>query len=121
MPERREGKVVQIIGSNNQPNEVVVNLGSEDGITEKAEFLVYTKGAQVKDPDTGEDLGDVEIVRGRGQPKHIQPRLTTIIQVRKTKRRLTGLFVQEQIIEDESIVPFSNGTAIGDLVRVIRF
>lgn len=122
MPERREGKVVQVLGASYAPTEVVVNLGFEDGIDDKAEFLVYAKGDEIKDPDTGEPLGAVEIVRGRGQPKHIQARLTTIYQVRKTKRKIAETFFsQPQEIEDEKIIPFARETTVGDLVRVLRY
>ena len=120
MPDRREGKVVQVLGGY-APTEVVVNLGAEDGVTEKTEFLVYQKGDELKDPDTGESLAAVEIVRGRGQPKHIQPRLTTIHQIRKTRRKIVEtMFAQTREIEAEEITPFAHGTAVGDLVRVVR-
>jgi len=42
------------------------------------EFVVYAEGEELTDPDTGESLGTLEIVRGRAYAKHVQKRLTTL-------------------------------------------
>ncbi len=70
----KDGKVIQVLN----PHEVVINLGAEHGIKEGAQFLVFAVGDELRDPDTQESLGALEIVRGRGRATHVQARLTTV-------------------------------------------
>ncbi len=58
--------------------EVVINRGARDGVKIGDRFLVYREGPQINDPDTGEDLGRIELVRGRGMVTHVQDHLATI-------------------------------------------
>lgn len=74
MVEKRSGKVVRVLN----PFEVVVNLGSLAGVEEEDGFVVYVQGDELKDPDTGESLGTLEIVRGRARATHVQEKLTTL-------------------------------------------
>ncbi len=55
-----------------------INKGSDDGIQMGQRFLVYGLGKEIKDPDTGESLGVLEIVRGRGKVTHVQAKLATL-------------------------------------------
>jgi len=53
---------------------LVLNKGSEHGT-----FLVYyVEPEEIKDPVTGESLGNLEIVRGSGSVVHVQPKMCTI-------------------------------------------
>jgi len=87
-----------------------------------------------KDPDTGESLGQLEIVRGRGKAKHVQPNMTTVTAltrrkqvIRKEPGRSGNLFPSfghsippfiEIVEETEEEIPFEAVTE-GDLVRVL--
>jgi hypothetical protein len=57
---------------------LVLNIGSAQGVTKQHSFLVYGIGPDVIDPETGENLGPLELVRGRGKVSHIQERMCTI-------------------------------------------
>lgn len=74
------------------PYRVVINGGSQTGITDKDRFLVYELGEDLIDPETKELLGRLEIVKGTGKPVHIQEKLTTIESTRMrqdpAKRRI---------------------------------
>lgn len=74
MDEKRTGKVVKVLNN----FEVVVNLGAESGVAMDDVFVVYARGEELKDPDTGGSLGTLEIVRGRARAVHVQDRLTTL-------------------------------------------
>ena len=69
-----DAKVVSIIDE----FRVVINRGKDDGVTMGDRYLIYNLGEEVKDPDTNEDLGRVEIIKGRGSVVHLQKRLATI-------------------------------------------
>lgn len=115
--------------------ELVLNVGRADGVTDGTRFLVFEPGDEVLDPDTQESLGRLEIVRGIGEAKHVQERMTTIRStekktVRKVRRRpiydspLGALTFREPIrVESEPYdeyvdAPFVNART-GDLVRAI--
>jgi len=58
MPDRIEGKVAQLIDGQT----LVINRGSEHGVNVGMRFAVLNpRGAEIRDPDTGETIGSVEI------------------------------------------------------------
>ena len=58
--------------------QVVINKGSENGVKKGDRFLVYKIGDEMKDPDTNESLGNLEIVCGETIAKHVQEKITTL-------------------------------------------
>jgi hypothetical protein len=79
-----EGKVVRVL----DPLLVVVNIGSEQGVEEGDPFVVFALGEELTDPETHEQLGRLEIVRGRAVAKHVQPRLTTLRSTERARQRI---------------------------------
>jgi len=67
-------KVVAILGS----TQVVINRGSDDGVKVGARYVVYSLGSEVFDPDTKESLGQIELVKGKGEVIHTQARMATL-------------------------------------------
>lgn len=57
---------------------IVINHGSKNGVEVGANYLIFQIGDNIIDPDTGEDLGPLEIVRGRARVTHVQERLATL-------------------------------------------
>lgn len=120
--------VVKIIDSYT----VVINRGSEHGIKEYQRFLIYTLSKEIiKDSDTGKSLGYLEIVKGTGEVKHVQPKMSTIKsdRMQKPKRKIIkstsrGIFPfqgtsEEEIIEpSDRLRPF-DGPKVGDKVKPI--
>ena len=121
-------KVAKIINE----YEVVINQGSDNGISKEDNFLVYNLGEELFDPDTKESLGHLEIICGRAKVKHAQDRLTTIISnvveqrtgkryIRKASNPSGGMFgalgEEEQDITPDT-VPF-NGVIEGSFVKKI--
>src|SRR5215217_3110549 len=58
---------------------IVINRGTEDGVHDDQRFLVYELSTEeIKDPETGESLGRLEIPKGTGTVLHAQERIATI-------------------------------------------
>jgi hypothetical protein len=120
-------KVVKIIND----SRIVINRGEEHGIRKGMKTLIYNlSDEEIKDLDTGESLGYLEIVKGTGVVTHIQPKISTIEsdkKVNKTRtiisqRTLARLLItlpEEEIVESSiEIVPFEN-PEVGDMVKPI--
>ena len=56
----------------------ILNKGSKDGIKAGDRFLVYALGDEIFDPETNENLGQLELIRGTGKVIHIQERMATV-------------------------------------------
>lgn len=80
------GKVIHVLDDYH----IVINRGSQDNVTKNQRFLVYRLGEELIDPETGDSLGNLEIVCGEGIVDHIQERMTTLktskVESRKTKK-----------------------------------
>ena len=107
---------------------LVINRGSENGIKEGQRMLVYcVSDEDIKDPETGESLGFLELVRGTGKIIFVQDKLSIIEtdKQRDIKRvfnankpfQITAFDRTETIIE-YTRVPFDN-PRVGDLVKPI--
>lgn len=58
---------------------LVINRGSEHGIRKGQKVLVYSlSNEEIKDPNSGESLGYLEIYKGTGKIIHIQEKMSTI-------------------------------------------
>ena len=68
------GSVVMV----QDPFHVVINRGAAHGIKMGERFLIYSLGQEVQDPETGESLGRVEVVRGIGKVVHIQEKMAML-------------------------------------------
>lgn len=107
---------------------IVLNVGSNDGIKEGDTFLVYSLDKEhIKDPLTGEDLGQLELIKGTGKITHVQSSISTLESnmYKKLKRKyiksnpLLGLgnHIEEEFSEPEQ-EPFDS-PKIGDLCKKI--
>lgn len=107
--------------------QVAINRGANDGIEIGDRFLVFQLGDEIEDPDTGESLGLLEIVRGRAKVVHLQERMATLESIesvsrggkkRVIKSGLSPLFNQE-VVEEVSDEQVALNAKIGDLARPI--
>ena len=123
-----EGKVVHKLS----PTELVINIGRSHGVQEDSRFIVFALGDEIPDPDTGESLGTLEIVRGRAEAKHVQEKMTTILSTEKRRvprerQRLvfgspftSSITPRTETVTEEVEVPAPfEGVQVGDLVRVL--
>jgi len=89
-------RIAAVLGDPDVPHEAVINQGSNAGIKVGDIFLVFGQGAVVSDPATGEPLGALEVVRGRGKVVHVQERMAT---VRSIERNSAGQTLRRVIRE----------------------
>ena len=109
----------------------VINRGSRDGIKVGANFLVFGLGEQIVDPDSGEELGILELVRGRARAVHVQDRISTLRssetkttpgKVRKVLRQSRVAFgfpTEEEIEEGRETTMVSLNAQVGDFARLV--
>ena len=113
----------------------VINQGSDHDIRRGGRFVVFFLGDKIVDPDSGEDLGVLEMVRGRARVVHVQERISTLEsieeettpgKVRKIRREpqrgllaLTSGPSVEEIEEGSETRPIGLNAKIGDFVRPI--
>jgi hypothetical protein len=114
------------------PNDdlVVINRGTRDGIKVGLKYLIFGLGPELKDPETGEDLGRLELVRGVGVVTHVQPRMATLTSARRSanvRRKVTkknpvlgylGTTEEETFEDPGELLPF-NKAEKGDIARRI--
>jgi hypothetical protein len=131
-------KVIHVIDDwrGDAPFELVIEWGTEHGVKLGDRFLVFGYGPRLSDPDTGEDLGLLEVVRGRGIVTHVQDRVATLRSTERRRRSGTtrriireggggvltiglglGRVIEEEVPDDEE-KPFAN-VQIGDLAKPI--
>lgn len=66
------GKLARILSD----EEVVLNVGSEDGVEEDMEFVIFSESDHILDPETGDDLGAIETVKGRVKVYHVMEKMS---------------------------------------------
>ena len=71
---KHDGLVAKICNE----RKVVLNKGSNDGISSGDKFVVFNLGEEVHDPKTGESLGILEEIKGKGEVIHAQDHMCTI-------------------------------------------
>lgn len=58
---------------------IVINRGKDHGVEKGSDFLLYfVDEEEIFDPESGESLGRLEVVRGTGTVIHVQPKMATI-------------------------------------------
>lgn len=77
MSDRYFGKIVHV----RDKYTVVLNAGSDHGVTIGKRFLIIGLGETITDPDTNEELERLEIVRGKAQVIHVQEKISTLRSV----------------------------------------
>lgn len=123
-------KVIKIIDEYS----LVINRGSEHDIRTNSRFLIFGAGERLVDPDTGEDLGTLEIVRGKARVIHVQAKMSTLKSdefeitpgKKRTIKRQGGAFLMlsnqpqvEEVTEGEERHEVSIRATTGDYARPI--
>ena len=57
---------------------LVLNVGSEQGVSEGMLFDIVAQHQEIADPDTGESLGQWEVAKARVVVTHVQERMSTV-------------------------------------------
>ena len=62
------GKIARILNE----YQLVLNVGSKEEVTNGMIFIIYEEGEEIKDPDSGDSLGNLEMVKGEVEVSHVQ-------------------------------------------------
>ncbi|WP_013322919.1 hypothetical protein [Gloeothece verrucosa] len=103
---------------------LVINKGEKDGIRKGQRMLVYRVSEEdIKDPETGESLGYLELVRGTGKIIYIQEKMSILESDKTPINSYWSAFPSqldkyiEKLLEGK-LLPFEN-PQIGDKVKPI--
>jgi hypothetical protein len=114
-------KVIEVIDEHT----LVINIGQTNGIDKGKRFLIYHLDKELFDPDSGESLGVLEIVRGTGKVVHVQEKMATIKSDKtisnQVTRRISSLasFFEPTTTESRlKEMPFEHAN-VGDLAKPI--
>ena len=81
-----KGKVARILSS----REVALTVGESHGVETGMKFdILYPKGLPIVDPDTGEDLGFVDMPKGRVRVSRVHDKFS-VARTYRTKRVNVG-------------------------------
>ena len=108
------------------PSRVVINRGKDQGVSLDQVFLIYALGDVVIDPVENSELGQLEIVRGRGRVTHLQENLATVDSIEVKRERVKTLpgagnfasFLGPSETQTISEAPFDD-VEVGDYCRPI--
>ena len=115
-------KVVTVINN----TRIAINRGSEHKIRLNQRVLVYRlSNEEIKDPDTGESLGYLEIYKGTGKVISIQEKMSIIESdryetrtVKNTQTMFQGIPIGQPTYDYKDLLSFED-PEIGDLVKPI--
>lgn len=105
---------------------VVLNVGENYGVSKGDKFVVFEMGEEVEDPETGDSLGKLEIVKGKGKVIHVQPKMCHIqtydYETKKVKKETgVGGVIAQQISppKEEEVKEYEvfDGVEVGDHAR----
>ena len=74
MPETISAKVAAVADETT----LVLNVGLEQGVSEGMVFAIVAEQQEIADPDSGESLGNWEVVKARVVVEHVQERMCTV-------------------------------------------
>jgi len=67
-----KGNILKILS----PSKVLINLGRLQGVTKGMKFVIYDEGEMIKDPKTGQDIENLELVKGEIEVTHVQEKMS---------------------------------------------
>lgn len=110
-----EGRIAQIIDS----HRIVINRGHEHGVRVGQRFLILAIGDEIFDPETKESLGQVEIVKGRGEVTHTQEKMSTLqtTETHEIRRKPSAFLALTQGAEVTYEAKAFIDPEIGDIAR----
>ena len=81
------GKIARVLNT----REVAINKGTDNGVEIGMVFkILSTKGSEIKDPDTGESLGSVELVKTTIKVIAVQERIAVASTYRSKRVNVGG-------------------------------
>ncbi len=113
-PANEPARVAKILDEVN----LVINRGRQHGTVNGQRFVIFTPGEEVHDPETGQSLGTLELVKGHARVIHVQEKLAILRLERSGEGRTKTLSEIMATLSgrDETKLP---EVAIGDCARPV--
>ncbi len=86
---------------------VVLNVGLADGVERHMEFVIYEEGPEITDPESGESLGALELVKGRVTVTDVQKQVSVARAETKTISKPSTIY---ELAMNDLLVPDMFGT-----------
>jgi hypothetical protein len=105
---------------------VVINRGSQDGITWNDRFVIYQEDEEMIDPITGDSLGKLQLTKGTAKVQSIQEKMSVIVsdKYRTISRTMKPPFAFNmnpvETYEESQAMPFERQVKLKDLAKVIN-
>ncbi len=111
-----EGRIVQIKGA----DMLIANVGLGQGAQNGDQFLIYSLGEEIFDPETRSSLGRLEQVKGVFVVAHAQDKLSQLTRVEETSNTEPGAQVLSAVMaQTQGSGPRQERIQIGDRVRLL--
>ena len=68
------GRIVKILDE----TRMIANLGTQNGVSTGDRFVIYEPGEEIVDPENGESLGKLELVKAEVEAAHVQDRIVIL-------------------------------------------
>jgi hypothetical protein len=88
------GKVARILNE----YQLVLNVGYADGVKKGMLFVIYEPGDEITDPESGESLGSLELVKGEVAVSHVQETIS-IAQSKEIENKSTSTVLSARLAE----------------------
>lgn len=125
------GKVIRIFDETS----LLVNIGAKDGLKRGERVFVVEKGEEIMDPETGESLGVLELVKAELVAADVQERISILktpfarpldsnlpLSTRMVRDSVKSAGIQQKMIVAPGEVaglPSPSSVRIGDIVRLV--
>jgi hypothetical protein len=108
-------KVLKVVSA----TELVINCGTNDGVTSRARFLIYSLGEELTDPDDGRAYERLEITKGTAEVKHVQATICTVETAETYNKRVAmpGLVGLQGTTETVTVPKPFDDAQVGDFAR----
>lgn len=106
------GKVLKVFDEST----LLVNLGRKEGVRRGNTIVVIEKGGDVKDPDTGESLGELELIKAELVVLDVQERMS-VAGFRLVEETGPDMPLSSKMVRDSVKVGRERGRTVGMDVR----
>ena len=97
---------------------VAINMGARSNVKVGDRYIIYAIGPEIIDPETSENLGEIQIVKGYGRVMSVQEKMATV-ESTNTETKRTRHSVLMGYEEREEPKPFDQ-PRVGDFARKVN-
>ena len=88
------GRIIRVFDETS----ILINLGNREGVKQGDRFVVIEKAGEVTDPDSGESLGELELVKAELSAADVQERMS-ILKTETVQDSHAGLPLSARMVQ----------------------